>query len=136
MPPAALIEANAVSTPSFICRPSSLADPLNGAAMPNRISLSETPLTAGPAGGIERAAVVVGAGAEGAVGTDGAATVAAGAADGAAVDAAVAAPARAVVAGAAGDVSSTGAGDGSCVTFTAEAGRVGAATGFGAAPVG
>src|SRR5262249_31456102 len=45
MPPASLVAANAVSTPSFICRPSSLAGPLNGAAMPKRISLSVTPLT-------------------------------------------------------------------------------------------
>src|SRR5262249_12736945 len=41
---------NAVSRPSFICRPSSLAGPLNGAAMPKRISLSVTPLTAGARG--------------------------------------------------------------------------------------
>src|ERR1700704_171463 len=34
---------NAVSTPSFIWRPSSLADPENGADMPKRISVSVTP---------------------------------------------------------------------------------------------
>src|SRR5258705_16451 len=34
---------NALSTPSFIWRPSSLADPENGADMPNRISVSVTP---------------------------------------------------------------------------------------------
>src|SRR5499425_834658 len=50
MPPASLMAPNAVSRPSFICRPSSLAGPLNGAAMPKRISLSVTPLTAGPRG--------------------------------------------------------------------------------------
>src|SRR5262249_27856355 len=51
---------NAVSRPSFICRPSSLAGPLNGAALPKRISLSVTPLTLAPRGML-KAAVCVGA---------------------------------------------------------------------------
>src|SRR5215471_9896333 len=65
---------NAASTPSFICRPSSLAGPLNGAAMPKRISLSVTPLTAGPRAASETgvaAATVTGAGAAGLVGQGG-----------------------------------------------------------------
>src|SRR5215472_1873828 len=81
--------------PSFICRPSSRAEPLNGAAMPKRISLSVTPRTLGPgvaamagagaagkaAGGIAAAIDVVGSGAGGAggaAGTAGAATAVAG----------------------------------------------------------
>src|SRR5262245_26408692 len=42
-PPRALAALNAASIPSFIFWPSSLAAPLNGAEMPNRISLSLTP---------------------------------------------------------------------------------------------
>src|SRR6516164_2389227 len=45
-PPLALATLNAVSTPSFIFWPSSLAAPLNGAEIPNRISFSVTPRTA------------------------------------------------------------------------------------------
>src|SRR5271166_4123983 len=45
-PPASLIWLKAVSTPIFIWRPSSLDAPLKGAAIPNTISLSLTPLTA------------------------------------------------------------------------------------------
>ena len=69
MPPASLIAPNAVSTPSFIWRPSSLAGPLNGAAMPKRISLSVTPLTSGTRGagaGAVGVAAATAAGAEGA----------------------------------------------------------------------
>ena len=73
MPPASLIAPNAVSTPSFICRPSSLAGPLNGAAMPKRISLSVTPLTTGPCGA---GAGRVGAAAATATGAAGAGAVA------------------------------------------------------------
>jgi hypothetical protein len=40
----------AVSIPSFICRPSSLAAPENGAAIPNRISRSVMPRGKGPVG--------------------------------------------------------------------------------------
>src|SRR2546423_13019690 len=65
MPPAALIALNAASTPSFICRPSSLAEPLNGAAMPNTISVSVTPRTVGPTG---RCAAVAGGGPGGGAG--------------------------------------------------------------------
>src|SRR5215831_7116195 len=54
---------NAVSMPSFICRPNSLAEPLNGAAIPNRISVSVTPRTAGPGWGCGPTAANVGAGA-------------------------------------------------------------------------
>ena len=42
-PPASLMRLKAVSIPSFICRPSSRAEPENGAAMPKRISLSLMP---------------------------------------------------------------------------------------------
>src|SRR5262245_20385759 len=42
-PPRALVALNAASMPSFIFWPSSLAAPLNGAEIPNRISLSVTP---------------------------------------------------------------------------------------------
>src|SRR6266436_4555082 len=42
-PPASLARLKAVSMPSFIWRPSSLAGPENGATMPNRISLAVTP---------------------------------------------------------------------------------------------
>src|SRR6516225_1926197 len=45
-PPLVLATLNAVSTPSFIFWPSSLAAPLNGAEIPNRISFSVTPRTA------------------------------------------------------------------------------------------
>src|SRR5450756_3239726 len=44
-PPLALATLNAASMPSFIFWPSSLAAPLNGAEIPNRISLSVTPRT-------------------------------------------------------------------------------------------
>ena len=44
-PPPALTSLNAASMPNFI-RPSSLAAPLNGAEIPNRISVSVTPRTA------------------------------------------------------------------------------------------
>src|ERR1700722_4338209 len=43
MPPVSFARLNAVSMPSFIWLPSSLAAPVNGAEMPNRISLSVTP---------------------------------------------------------------------------------------------
>src|SRR6266851_5721643 len=43
MPPASLARLKAVSMPSFIWRPSSLADPENGAETPNRISESVIP---------------------------------------------------------------------------------------------
>src|SRR6266436_3788596 len=46
MPPASLARLNAVSMPSFIWRPSSLADPENGAETPNRISESVIPRVA------------------------------------------------------------------------------------------
>src|SRR6266436_3935761 len=46
MPPASLARLNAVSMPSFIWRPSSLADPENGAETPNRISVSVIPRAA------------------------------------------------------------------------------------------
>src|SRR5215471_17802553 len=79
MPPAPLMAPNAASRPSFICRPSSLAGPLNGAAMPKRISLSVTPLTtaardagAGMTG--TAAATDVGAAAGAAAGAPGAGT--------------------------------------------------------------
>src|SRR5262249_61130740 len=39
MAPASLTRLNAVSIPSFICRPSSLAEPEKGATIPKRISL-------------------------------------------------------------------------------------------------
>src|SRR5450759_5393592 len=42
-PPLALATRNATSMPIFIFWPSSLAAPLNGAEIPNRISLSVTP---------------------------------------------------------------------------------------------
>src|SRR5665213_1775465 len=42
-PPPALATLNAASMPRFIFWPSSLAAPLNGAEIPNRISLSVTP---------------------------------------------------------------------------------------------
>ncbi len=45
-PPASLTRLKAVSMPSFIWRPSSLAGPENGAAIPNRISRSVMPRTA------------------------------------------------------------------------------------------
>src|ERR1039458_1427789 len=44
-PPLALATRNATSMPIFIFWPSSLAAPLNGAEIPNRISLSVTPRT-------------------------------------------------------------------------------------------
>src|SRR5665647_3395475 len=44
-PPLALATLNAASMPRFIFWPSSLAAPLNGAEIPNRISLSVTPRT-------------------------------------------------------------------------------------------
>src|SRR5476651_843746 len=44
-PPLALATLNAAVMPSFIFWPSSLAAPLNGAEIPNRISLSVTPRT-------------------------------------------------------------------------------------------
>src|ERR1019366_8839127 len=44
-PPLALATRNAGSMPIFIFWPSSLAAPLNGAEIPNRISLSVTPRT-------------------------------------------------------------------------------------------
>src|SRR5215471_5322479 len=44
-PPLALATLNAASIPSFIFWPSSLAGPVNGAEIPNRISLSVTPRT-------------------------------------------------------------------------------------------
>src|SRR5258705_7703510 len=106
MPPASLIAPNAVSTPSFICRPSSLAGPLNGAAMPKRISLSVTPLTAGPRGA---GAGRVGAAAATATGAEGAGAVA---------EAAVLAPAWGVAGG---------------VTVTVWTGRVELAASCGAA---
>jgi hypothetical protein len=43
MPPLSLIRLNAVSIPTFIWLPSSLAEPVNGAEIPSRISLSVTP---------------------------------------------------------------------------------------------
>ena len=46
-PPVSLTRLNAVSMPSFICRPSSRDEPEKGATMPKRISLSVTPRTAG-----------------------------------------------------------------------------------------
>jgi hypothetical protein len=46
-PPTSLTRLNAVSVPSFICRPSSFEGPENGAAIPNRISRSVTPRTGG-----------------------------------------------------------------------------------------
>src|SRR5271156_3940157 len=45
-PPASLIWLKAVSMPIFIWRPSSRDAPLNGAAIPNKISASLTPRTA------------------------------------------------------------------------------------------
>src|SRR5208282_494977 len=45
-PPALLIWLKAVSMPIFIWRPSSRDAPLNGAAIPNKISASLTPRTA------------------------------------------------------------------------------------------
>ena len=49
--------------PSFIWRPSSLAEPENGATMPKRISLSVTPRTLAAGSGTEgvTAGVTVGA---------------------------------------------------------------------------
>ena len=47
MPPASLASLNAVSMPSRIWLPSSLAAPVNGAEMPNRTTLSVTPRMAG-----------------------------------------------------------------------------------------
>src|SRR5262249_41622198 len=101
-----------------------------GAAIPNRISLSEMPRTAGPDDGGVRAAVVVGGGAGMAVGADGAATAAADVADGAAV----AATAQAVGGGAEPGGSSAGRGEGGC--GTAETARVGLAASCSAEPVG
>src|ERR1700716_3677292 len=49
-PPASLTRLKAVSIPSFIWRPSSFEEPEKGAAIPNRISRSVMPRTAGPTG--------------------------------------------------------------------------------------
>src|SRR6266849_1108008 len=49
-PPASLTRLKARSIPSFIWRPFSLAAPDRFADMPNRISRSVTPRTAGPTG--------------------------------------------------------------------------------------
>ena len=51
MPPASLTRLKAVSMPSFICRPSSLAEPENGATIPKRISFSLMPRTLDAASG-------------------------------------------------------------------------------------
>src|SRR5581483_9216926 len=73
-PPASLTRLNAVSMPSFICRPSSREAPEKGATMPKRISLSVTPRTAGcvpsgtegaTVGAVASATVVCAAGAGG-----------------------------------------------------------------------
>src|SRR6478735_9616183 len=50
-PPASLTRLKAVSMPSYIWRPSSLAEPENGATIPKRISLSVTPRTLDAASG-------------------------------------------------------------------------------------
>src|SRR5262249_19485191 len=101
---------NAVSRPSFICRPSSRAGPLNGAAMPKRISLSVTPLTLRLRGVVNAAVVVVTA--------VGAAAVAGAAGRGATADGAAKLVGAAVC-----EVSSDGAGDGRGVTTTGWTGR-------------
>src|SRR5262249_32701006 len=91
-------------------RPSSLAEPLNGPAMPNRISLSVTPRMAGPDGG-ERAATVVCAGADAA----GAGGAGAGNAGGGAAVAATGAVPKAGIGGAApGGSSAVWPADGTC----------------------
>src|SRR5215831_10556479 len=72
----------AVSIPSFIWRPSSLAEPENGATIPKRISRSVTPRTfeaeprgaAGATPGVTAATVAGGAAAAGAGGAVAAAT--------------------------------------------------------------
>src|SRR5258705_12793319 len=73
MPPASLTRLKAVSIPSFIWRPSSFEEPEKGAAIPNRISRSVTPRTAGPAGGRGGGAAggVGGGGGDGAAGGGG-----------------------------------------------------------------
>ena len=89
MPPASLARLNAALMPSFIWLPSSLAAPLNGAEIPNRISLSVTPRMVGPLAlgasilATRAGATLVGCGAADAIGrpSDGAPLVGCGDAD-------------------------------------------------------
>src|SRR5215831_14817081 len=81
MPPKSLMRLKAVSMPSFIWRPSSLAEPEKGATMPKRISLALTPRTLPPDSGTAwvtvgvTAAMVAGGGdTAGAAGAGGAAS--------------------------------------------------------------